>query len=114
MLGIIVAQTLRRNRKITITTNVTVTNIVNSISLTDARIVVVHITGAIIAQVLVEAVERLRQIRVATTVHDVEPLIGMGVIKPKAIFGGGGWVEFRSRRRERGSESQYQTDLIYQ
>src|SRR5580700_677563 len=42
MLGMIVAQTLRKNRKITITTSATVNNNVNSISLTDARIVVVR------------------------------------------------------------------------
>src|ERR1700680_3348408 len=43
MLGIIVAQTLRRNRKITITTSATVNSRVYSISLTDARIVVVRL-----------------------------------------------------------------------
>ena len=42
MLGMIVAQALRKNRKITITTSATVNNSVNSISLTDARIVVVR------------------------------------------------------------------------
>src|ERR1039457_4959467 len=41
-LGIIVAQILRRNRKITITTNTTVSSSVNSISLTEARIVMVR------------------------------------------------------------------------
>src|ERR1700687_4570851 len=43
MLGIMVAQALRRNRKITMTTSATVNNIVNSISWTDARIVVVRL-----------------------------------------------------------------------
>src|ERR1700680_4635978 len=43
MLGIIVAQTLRKNRKMTMTTSAAVNNIVNSISLTDARIVVVRL-----------------------------------------------------------------------
>src|SRR6202011_3176940 len=43
MLGIIVAQALRKNRKMTNTTSETVNNIVNSISLTDARIVVVRL-----------------------------------------------------------------------
>ena len=43
MLGIIVAQALRKNRKITMTTSAAVNNIVNSISLTDARIVVVRL-----------------------------------------------------------------------
>ncbi len=42
MLGIIVAQALRRKRKITITTSATVSNRVNSISLTEARMVVVR------------------------------------------------------------------------
>ena len=42
ILGMIVAQALRRNRKITMTTSATVSNNVNSISLTDARIVVVR------------------------------------------------------------------------
>ena len=79
-----------------------------------ARIVVVHITGAIIAQILVEAVERLRQIRVATAIDDVEPLVGMGVVEPEPEFGDRRWVEFRSRRRERGSERQENTKLIYQ
>jgi len=51
-----------------------------------ARIVVVHIASAIIAQVLVETVERLRQIRVAAAVYDVEPLVGMGVVEPQAVF----------------------------
>ena len=52
-----------------------------------ARIVVVHITGAIVAQVLVEAVERLRQVCVATAIDDVEPLVGMGVVEPQPVFG---------------------------
>src|SRR5258708_24744513 len=43
MLGIKVAQALRKKRKITMTTSATVNNIVNSISLTDARIVVVRL-----------------------------------------------------------------------
>src|SRR6202162_1407949 len=42
ILGMIVAQALRKNRKMTITTSATVNNNVNSISLTDARIVVVR------------------------------------------------------------------------
>src|SRR6202790_4864236 len=42
MLGIIVAQALRKNRNMTITTSATVRSSVNSISLTDARIVVVR------------------------------------------------------------------------
>ena len=42
MLGIIVAQALRKKRKITITTSATVNSSVNSISLTDARMVVVR------------------------------------------------------------------------
>src|SRR3984893_1060499 len=42
MLGMIVAQALRKNRKITITTSATVNSSVNSISFTDARIVVVR------------------------------------------------------------------------
>ena len=47
-----------------------------------AGIVVVDVASAIVAQVLVEAVECLRQIRVAPAVHDVEPLVGMGMVKP--------------------------------
>ena len=43
MLGMIVAQALRKKRKMTMTTRATVNNIVNSISLTDARIVVVRL-----------------------------------------------------------------------
>src|SRR5579862_7631728 len=42
MLGIKVAHTLRRNRKMTITTRATVSSSVNSISSTEARIVVVR------------------------------------------------------------------------
>ena len=42
MLGIIVAQALRKNKKITITTRATVSTSVNSISLTEARTVVVR------------------------------------------------------------------------
>ena len=79
-----------------------------------ARIVVVDVAGAIVAQVLVEAVERLRQIRVAPAVHDVEPLVGMGVVEQQAVFGARWRVEFRSRCREHGTERQYKTKLIYQ
>src|SRR5580704_1154603 len=43
MLGIMVAHALRKNRKITMITSATLNNIVNSISLTDARIVVVRL-----------------------------------------------------------------------
>ena len=43
MLGIIVAQALRKKRKITITTSATVNSSVNSMSFTDARIVVVRL-----------------------------------------------------------------------
>src|SRR5579864_3653546 len=43
MLGIIVAQALRKNKKITRITSITVNNIVISISLTEARIVVVRL-----------------------------------------------------------------------
>src|ERR1035441_5787528 len=43
MLGIIVAHALRKNRKITMTTSATVNSMVISISLTDARIVVVRL-----------------------------------------------------------------------
>jgi hypothetical protein len=59
----------------------------------------VHIAGAIVAQVLVEAVERLWQVCVAAAVDDVESLIGMGVVEPKTVFGDRRRVEFRSRRR---------------
>src|SRR5580704_6035109 len=43
MLGIIVAQALRKNRKITMTTRMTVKRRVNSMSFTDARMVVVRL-----------------------------------------------------------------------
>src|SRR5579863_6503009 len=43
ILGIIVAQALRKNRNITITTSATVKSRVNSMSLTDARMVVVRL-----------------------------------------------------------------------
>src|SRR3974390_1830533 len=42
MLGITVAQTLRKKMKITITTSATVSSSVNSISFTEARIVLVR------------------------------------------------------------------------
>jgi hypothetical protein len=79
-----------------------------------AWIVVVDVAGAIVAQVLVEAVERRRQIRVAPAVHDVEPLVGVGVVEQQAVFGDRWRVEFRSRCREHGTERQYKTKLIYQ
>jgi|SRR5580693_4912283 hypothetical protein len=77
-------------------------------------IVMVHIAGAIVAQVLVEAVERLWQVCVAAAVDDVESLIGMDVVEPQAVFGDRRRVEFRSRRRNQSTERKYKANLLYQ
>jgi hypothetical protein len=58
-----------------------------------ARIVVVHITGAIIAQVLVEAVECLRQIRVATR-YTISSRSLVGVVEPQRYSVTGGGLSF--------------------
>ena len=52
MLGMIVAATLRRNRKITITTSAIVSISENSTSLTDARIVVVRSSTMVVSMPL--------------------------------------------------------------
>jgi hypothetical protein len=44
------------------------------------------LTRAMIAEIMVEFIERTRYISVAAAVHDIEPLAGMGVIKVKAVF----------------------------
>ena len=51
-----------------------------------ARIEMVYLSRAMVAEIMVEFIERMRQIGIAAAVNDIETLAGMGVIKVKAVF----------------------------
>ncbi len=46
----------------------------------------VYLTRAMVAEILVEFIERARQISIAASVNDIEPLAGVGVVEVKAVF----------------------------
>ena len=54
----------------------------------------VNITRAAVAQVVVEFGQGFRQIDLAPPVNDIEPLVAMRVIEPKAVFTGGAGLGF--------------------
>src|SRR5208282_293684 len=51
-----------------------------------ARIEMVHVSGSMIAEKVVEFVERLRYVGIAAAVNDVELLPGVRVIEAQAVF----------------------------
>ncbi len=88
MLGIIVAQALRKKRKITITTSATVNSSVNSISLTEARIVVVRLK--LVPSVTVGGMEARNS---GSNAHDaVHGLNNVGAGLPANAHGHGGFA----------------------
>ena len=57
-----------------------------------------HVAGTMIAKKLVQAIHCLRHILISSSIHNVDPLVGMGMVKPQAIF----WQRrFRGIRRYR-------------
>ena len=58
---------------------------------------VMNIAGAVIAQKMVQPVERRGQIRIAAAIDDIQPLVGVGVIKAEPVFAG------RLKRRVRAA-----------
>jgi len=45
------------------------------------------VTGAVVPQVMIQSIEGVREINVATAIHDVESLIGMCVVETQPVFG---------------------------
>ena len=68
------------------------------------RIEVLNIPGAVIAQEMVQLVERVGQIRVAAAINDLQPLVGVGVIKAQAVFAGRLEGGLRGASRQRGEQ----------
>ncbi len=52
----------------------------------DVRIIMLHISGAMIAQKVIKLRFRLRQITLAATIHNIDSLPSVRVIKPQAMF----------------------------
>src|SRR5271165_1360753 len=74
------------------------------------RIEMAHLSGAMIAEIMVELIQRFRQVSFAAPVNDVEPLTGMGVIETEPIFARGRHGEFRRlcKRRPQPKHNQPQ------
>jgi hypothetical protein len=51
-----------------------------------------HLAGTMIAEIVVELGQCLRYVIFAASINDIQPLIGVGVIKTKTVLrrGGGG------------------------
>src|SRR5229473_5720546 len=76
ILGITVAQALRKKRKITITTSATVSMSVNSISLTEARIVIVR--SEVISRVAAGGIDARNSGRMALMLSTVLMMLAPG------------------------------------
>jgi len=51
-----------------------------------AGVEMTYLTGTMVAEIAIELGQRIRQVIFAAAVNDIEPLIGMGVIKTTPVF----------------------------
>ena len=72
------------------------------------RIVMMHISGTVIAEKMVEFVQRCGNVLITATVDDIQPLVGVSVIEAEPVFASGGSCRFcgMPQRRQRQKKNQ--------
>ena len=52
----------------------------------EARIEMAHISGTVVAQIMVELVQRFGDVLITATIDDIQPLAGVSVIEVQPVF----------------------------
>jgi hypothetical protein len=70
----------------------------------DARIIVVDISGAVVAQKIIESLKRFRDVLIALAIQDIQPLARVRMEKPQPVFRR--TIRWRAVRRS-GAQKNY-------